>query len=452
MKIDELWDSWGYRLQVPFPDPRTRLARALAYPRVAVSLVALILGLGSVLVLQPDLGSGPVDAVRLTATAPVPSAYTTFTTDADFNRGTRTGVSASGGALRFTTPKGARSFAGRSYQYSQWTSPWVTPGRTFTQLVPSWAATSPTGSWIQVLVQVRDTSGTLSGYKDLARWTLADTTFKRSSAGVQSDAVAKVSTDTVVATKRSLQAYRITVKLMRTKGATAPVVSSVGAVTSTPSTSLPAVSKPLQNTAVSLKVPAYSQMTHRGHAPQYGGGGEAWCSPTSLSMVLGYYGKLPDKATYAWVPTRYPDRWVDHVARLTYDYAYEGTGNWPFNTAYAASRTGNAYVTRLANLRMAERFLRAGIPVITTIRFSKGQLTGAPISSTAGHLVVLTGLTAAGNPIVNDPAAPTNVSVRRTYDRAQFEAVWLRGSAGTAYIVHDAKHPLPARPAGVRNW
>ena len=30
-----------------------------------------------------------------------------------------------------------------------------------------------------------------------------------------------------------------------------------------------------------------------GEYPQYGGGGEAWCSPTSTSMVLGYYEALP---------------------------------------------------------------------------------------------------------------------------------------------------------------
>ena len=85
----------------------------------------------------------------------------------------------------------------------------------------------------------------------------------------------------------------------------------------------------------------------------------------------------------------YADPWVDHVARVVYDYGYEGAGNWAFNTAYAAILTGNAFVTRLASLREAERFIRAGIPLAASISFGRGQLSGAPISSTAGHLVVI---------------------------------------------------------------
>ena len=70
------------------------------------------------------------------------------------------------------------------------------------------------------------------------------------------------------------------------------VASSSGALQPT--------SRPLLG-ARSLAVPRYSQMVHRGEYPQYGGGGEAWCSPTSLSMILGYYKALPSKASYAWV-------------------------------------------------------------------------------------------------------------------------------------------------------
>jgi hypothetical protein len=165
-------------------------------------------------------------------------------------------------------------------------------------------------------------------------------------------------------------------------------------------------------------------------------------------MVLGYYGRLPSASSYAWVGRR-TDPWVDEVARRTYDAAYEGTGNWPFNTAYAASRGLSAFVTRLRSLAEAESLVAAGIPVITSVSFSSGQLAGAPISSTAGHLLVVVGFTSSGDVVVNDPAASTGSGVRRTYDRAQFERAWLGGSGGTAYVIHDAAHPLPPSPG---NW
>ena len=53
-----------------------------------------------------------------------------------------------------------------------------------------------------------------------------------------------------------------------------------------------------------------------------------------------------------------------------------GAGNWPFNTAYAANLTGDAFVTRLTSLREAERFIAAGIPLAASISFSRGQLDG----------------------------------------------------------------------------
>ncbi|HEY9285576.1 MAG TPA: ABC transporter permease, partial [Pyrinomonadaceae bacterium] len=59
---------------------------------------------------------------------------------------------------------------------------------------------------------------------------------------------------------------------------------------------------------------------------------------------------LPKPSSYRWVPDDHTDPWVDYAARMTYDSDYEGTGNWAFNTAYAAPRVGKAFVTRLRSL------------------------------------------------------------------------------------------------------
>ena len=153
-----------------------------------------------------------------------------------------------------------------------------------------------------------------------------------------------------------------------------------------------AVSTPGPDVGTELDVPSYSQMVHSGHYPQWGGGGEAWCSPTSTSMVLAYYGALPKPYLYRFVPAGHPAPWVDYAARKTYDAAYEGTGNWPFNTAYAAPLAGHAFVTRLRSLREAETFIAAGIPLVASVSWGAGELTGAPVSSSNGHLLVIVGL------------------------------------------------------------
>ncbi len=136
---------------------------------------------------------------------------------------------------------------------------------------------------------------------------------------------------------------------------------------------------------------------------------------------------------------------------MTYDYGYEGTGNWAFNTAYASTYVRSAFVTRLRSLREAERFIRAGIPVVASVAFGRGELSGAPISSSNGHLMVIVGFTSAGNVVVNDPAAPDNASVRRVYQRGQFENVWLPESGGLVYVLRTAAQDLPERPASY-NW
>jgi hypothetical protein len=152
-------------------------------------------------------------------------------------------------------------------------------------------------------------------------------------------------------------------------------------------------------------------------------------------MVLAYYDALPPAEDYAWVPAGHPAPWVDHAARMTYDHGYDGTGNWSFNAAYAARLVGRADVERLPDLRAVERLVADGVPVVISIAFASGQLTGAPISASDGHLLVVVGFTADGDVVVNDPAADSPAGVRRTYDRAQLERAWLSASTGTAYVL-----------------
>jgi hypothetical protein len=202
-------------------------------------------------------------------------------------------------------------------------------------------------------------------------------------------------------------------------------------------------------TGIDLGVPMFSQEIHHGEYPEFDGGGEAWCSPTSTSMVVAYWAGLglaqaPNAGELAGIP--YADPWDDFTARAVFDYHYDGAGNWPFNAAYAASRGLVADVTQLHNLSEAEPFIRAHIPLVASIAFESNKLTGA-IKSTNGHLVVIVGFTADGNVIVNDPASPDDASVEHVYDRAQFERAWIGGSGGVVYVDRPAGWQTPSLTA-----
>jgi hypothetical protein len=199
-----------------------------------------------------------------------------------------------------------------------------------------------------------------------------------------------------------------------------------------------------------LSVPTLSQETHAGHFPEYDNGGEAWCSPTSTAMVLGSYGTGPSATQLAAFPgAAHVDGHVDHAARYVYDWNYQGAGNWPYNTAYAATFGLNAFVTRLRSLAEAERFIAAGIPLVASIN---GTLPGFLFKKTSGHLLVIRGFTPTGDVITNDPAVFANGDARKVYGRADFEDVWLGGSAGIVYVIHPAGVPLPANVGPHKNW
>ncbi len=316
-----------------------------------------------------------------------------------------------------------------------WRSPWVSTPQPSIALLPSWnAKTMPSGSWLKVYARVSD-GKTVSAWKTVAEWRYALAGGKRRTFGKQSDALAHLDTDTIRATSgKTFRRWQIQVSAWRkSPSVKSPVVRSVAGVTSTYVTKSARTSLTGMTKTIDLGVPPYSQMIHSGHFPKYGGGGQAWCSPTSTAMVLRYWGLGPKKASYAWA--KGADPWVDHAARFTYDSSYRGTGTWPFNTAYASLYGTDAVVHRLGNLRHVEAYIKQGVPVIASVAFGRGQLTGSPISSTPGHLLVIRGFTDQGHVIVNDPAGRTNAEVRRIYKREQFEKAWLRGSGGVVYII-----------------
>ena len=320
---------------------------------------------------------------------------------------------------------------------ASWISPWVEPGFGMADVVPSWNARTPPGSWIDVRVQGRDETGETPWY-ELGRW-CSDHAGPRTSVAGQADGRARVDVDTLTAAG-NFDAYRLRVDLRGT-GTSLSLVAAVASGSRAPGVVAP--SGPSLPEGIELAVPSYSQRIHAGHLPEFDGGGASWCSAASTAMLVASWGRGPTDAELAWVGEGHVDACVDHAARGIYDHAYGGCGNWPFNTAYAATFGLEAFVTRLRSLREAEAYLSAGIPLAASIAAGPGELDGFVAEGSTGHIVVIHGLTLRGDPVVNDPAAPSNGDVRRVYDRGQFERAWLGGSGGIVYVIRPPEVPLP---------
>ncbi|HYG75726.1 MAG TPA: peptidase C39 family protein [Planctomycetota bacterium] len=162
-----------------------------------------------------------------------------------------------------------------------------------------------------------------------------------------------------------------------------------------------------------LRVPERSQYSETQDAGRI-------CSPTSLAMVLEYYGVRKS--------TR-------EVAEGVYDPLAKIYGNWPFNTAYAHRLAKlEACVRRAGSLRELESEIIAGRPVIVSHAWKAGDLDGAPLPESKGHLVVVIGFSPQGDVIVNDPAGQPG-SVRHMYKRRQFYTTWLERAQGIIYCL-----------------
>ena len=405
---------------------------------------------------------GPAPAAAKSNTGAPSASFARF----DLSAGTHTGTVAGAGGLTlsgtlatgtYTDPYATGGPHDITYQSGSWVSAPFTSPFAFDELVASWNATTPDGTWISTEMQATGSGRTTKWYL-LGIWASGDGTIHRTSRSAQGDADGFIAIDTFIRSKKAapLTSYQLRVTLYRVFGTSgSPAVRFIGAMTSAESDF--AIPSAPAGVVRELAVPQLSQEIHRGHFPEYDNGGEAWCSPTSTAMVLdywksrGYSSSGPSASQLGDFPgAAHADGQVDYAARYVYDWNYQGAGNWPDNTAYAASFAGmNGFVTRLRSLAEAERFIANDIPLVASIN---GRLPGFLFKKTSGHLLVIRGFTSTGDVIANDPAVFADADARVVYGRADFEKVWLEGSAGIAYVIYPDGVPLPAPEGPNPNW
>lgn len=279
----------------------------------------------------------------------------------------------------------------------------------FNRAVPSWNVITPEGTHITVEIQFR-VNNQWSDWLSLGEW---GTYYLRKSATGSKNAMGSIDTDTLmVSGDVPADALKIKVGLFG-DGKNTPLLQELAA-TSYLTSAAPETTVTVPGTwQRELDVPQRSQMIENQEVAG------RICSPTSLSMVLAYYGF---------------DKTTKDIYDLAYDTGADIYGNWPFNTAVAGSFGLEGYVDYYFTVDELKQRIAEGIPVICSIKFKSGQLQGAPISSTNGHLVVVKGfVTRDGQEYVicNDPAASSNAEVRREYKVEQFARVWK----GWVYII-----------------
>ena len=335
-----------------------------------------------------------------------------------------------------TDPYPPGSYNGRNYYnggafiVGEATSPVTATSFAFKEAIGSWNAGTPAGTWVETLVRARLGDRWTKWY-NLGIWAEGDGDVQRHSVNQQADADGTVSVDTLKLTykkKELSNAYQLKVRLFTTTwgGGISSLGGAAVAVSTTPDRPRSLVEGNPAYWSHTLPVPECSQMV-------YPDGGTVWCSPTSVSMVLAYW----QQQTGPCEPR------VRAAVAGTYDWLYDGHGNWPFNTAYASSRGLEAWVGRFTTMAEAERWLDAGVPLVISYAWGNGDLTGAPIPSSSGHLAVLVGFDPDGNLVVNDPAAATDADVQRTYLRSELETLWLQHSGGTVYAIYPAGWAIP---------
>jgi hypothetical protein len=298
----------------------------------------------------------------------------------------------------------------------------------FAEAVPSWVARTPPRSWIELRLRAR-VDGRWTAFYRIAQWDSLVENSARRSFGTQRDEAGYVATDTLVLSGAA-DAIQPAI-LLYTRGAARPEVLALRVVLSAPS---PRAAGAHSFAPRELALPARSQMAY----PD----GRNLCSPTAVAMVLAYWQARTGDARLA--PFAERGAVAELAAPLVFDPVYDGHGNWGFNTAFAASYGLDAYVARMEGLEQIEPWVAAGVPVVISVAWKVGELDGAPIAASAGHLLVVAGFDGAGGVIVAEPRAERENEVRRLYDAAQLEAAWQRNSAGTAYLIYPRGWPVPS--------
>jgi uncharacterized protein YvpB len=294
------------------------------------------------------------------------------------------------------------------------------------EMIPSWNMIASVKDRLEVRLEARF-EGSEQAIFHLGRWTSEAQTVGseggRTSIKHQRNALGVVYTDTLVFQKRPM-ACDVVLTIWPHTVSQQPELTFFGLCLSGPRTEDYEEEMVFSPVVSDLNVPRLCQMDYPG--------GNVWCSPTSVAMILSYWSRKLNRPDLQFS--------VPRTAAFVFDPGWPGTGNWSFNVAFAGSHPGmRAFVARLNSLEELEEWVVDGIPVAVSVSYDllKGKQQKG---SNDGHLVVVTGFDMDGNPILNDPARCPQV--RLTYPLKHFKRAW-RASRQTAYLIYPTRKMPP---------
>ena len=365
-----------------------------------------------------------------------------------------------GGRVNASEPQPALDRRGRAFlAFTDWTrferkagdapntavltSPVVDTALPANELIVSWNADAPVGTGLKI--EARAFCGEhATKFYTLGLWSKDGQSFPRESVEGQKDADGDVHTDTLALNKPATR-LQLRVTLM---GKTASGTDATGkAEAFQPTLKFLGVSLADTHLALNTLTPLEPNRSVWGREIAVPGktqlgwpGGSGWCSPTSTSMTLAFWAKSLNRPEL--------DIPVPDTAHAIHDRVYNGTGNWPFNTAFAGSFPGiRAYVTRLSDIRELEEWVAIGIPPVVSVSYD--LLKGKAKDNDPGHLMVCDGFTKDGDIVLNDPAhhPERGEACRRVFPRTDFLRGWNR-SHYLVYLIYPEGAKLPADTYG----
>ena len=311
-----------------------------------------------------------------------------------------------------------------------WTGPEVSAVMPFTELIPSWNPDCPPETGIRLDVRVRDAGGRWSLWLYMGSW--GKTVGREKRVTRDESAGAAVHID-YLRLRKPADAYqakiafysfsldeKVNPSVRRLAVCYSGIVEDGGDRAGWGRDSsfgphpgpLPSTGEGINAWARDLGVPFRAQtVEHKALKGEI-------CSPTSVSMVMQHWGF---------------DRPTAENALAIYDPEYDLFGNWGRAVAWAGQNGFDAYLRRFRDFEQVKEMIAAGQPIVASVRFKEGECPSFVMKKTSGHLIVIRGMTAAGDVIVNDPASKEKGD-GAIYRADDVTRAWL-DKGGVGYVI-----------------